>query len=516
MRILFRILTVPLIAVLVACGGGGGNPGTSDSTGGTGGAGGTAINGTVTVQAYSRVAGADVAVNSFASSDLTVRAKATVKDPSGNALSNVIVTFSESGPGLLAFMPGSATALTNSAGVAEIDLKAATVTSQGATQLVATAAVTSKTGTAVSLVGKQNLAISGGVVQDPQAAAAAINFTSVAPSDKSIVIAGAGGSGRSEVALLTFTVVDSSGAPLQGVVVDFTAVPADSVTLNASSGTTNASGQVTATVNSKSSPTSVIIKAAVHGRSGISTQSDTLTVTTGVATQRGFDLSASKFNMDSDLSGDSSILTVRIVDANGNPVADGVPVVAVTDFGSVGTSGRGGCTTVNGACTVEYRVQNPRPTDGTPVSVVFSTQTGQEAQISDTLRLWVSSVGGLSLYDPAAFASPVMGLALTVSDAAACKFDSVNLLLGTAAGFAAPAGTTIAVRSLSDLSTPAITDGSPTLDRAATRTRLILSASGKLGSAGGRDRWLFTFTAGPSKTVSTVELPVTVPACPKA
>ncbi|WP_158211983.1 MULTISPECIES: Ig-like domain-containing protein [unclassified Acidovorax] len=514
MRKLFRILTVPLMAVLVACGGGGGDPGTSSSGGGSGG---TAISGTVTVQAYSRVAGEDVAVSSFSSSDLTVRAKATVKDSSGNAIANAIVTFSESGPGLLAFMPGSATALTNSAGVAEIDLKAATVTSQGATQLVATTAVTSKTGTEVSLAGKQNLAISGGVVQDPQAAATAINFTSVAPSDKSIVIAGAGGNGRSEVALLTFTVVDSSGAPLQGVVVDFTAVPADSVTLNASSGTTNASGQVTATVNSKSSPTSVIIKAAVHGRSGISTQSDTLTVTTGVATQRGFDLSASKFNLDADLSGDSSTLTVRIVDENGNPVADGVPVVAQADFGRVGTSGRGGCTTVNGACSVEYTVQNPRPTDGTPVSVVFSTQTGQGTQISDTLRLWVSSVGGLSLYDTAASASPITDLTLTVTDAATCKFGSVNLFLGTPAGFAAPAGTTIAVRSLNDISTPAITDGSPTLDRAAaTRTRLILSASGKSGSAGGRDRWLFTFTAGPSKTVSTVELPVTVPACPKA
>lgn len=104
-----------------------------------------------------------------------------------------------------------------------------------------------------------------------------------------------------EIAPLTFTVVDSSGSPLQDVVVDFTAVPADSVTLNASSGTTNASGQVIATVNSKSSPTSVIIKAAVRDRSSISTQSDTLTVTTGVATPSGFDLSASKFNLDYDL-----------------------------------------------------------------------------------------------------------------------------------------------------------------------------------------------------------------------
>ena len=218
------------------------------------------------------------------------------------------------------------------------------------------------------------------------------------------------------------------------------------------------------------------------------------------------------------MSGDSSILTVRIVDANGNPVADGVPVVAVTNFGSVGTSGRGGCTTVNGACTVEYRVQNPRPTDGTPVSVVFSTQTGQGTQISDTLPLWVNSVNELGLYTPptppAALASPTTELTLKVNDAATCKFDSVNLLLGTPAGFAAPAGTTIAVRSLNGISTPTITDGSPTLDRAAIRTGFIISASGKLGSAGGGDdQWIFTFTAGPSKTVRSVQLPVKVPPC---
>jgi protocatechuate 3,4-dioxygenase beta subunit len=510
MKLFGRIATITSLLWVVACGGGGGDPGTSSVTGGSGA---STVEGTVTVQTYSRASGSDAAVNSFASSDVTVHAKATVKDKSGNGIVNSIITFSEKGSGLLTFSPASATALTNSAGVAEIEVKAATLASLGATQLVATAIVTGKAGTDVTLTGAQNLSISGAVIQDPQAAATAINFTNSVPSDKSIVIAGAGGNGRSEAALLTFTVVDSSGSPLKGVVVDFTAVPAGSVDLSAATGTTNASGQVTATVSSKSLPTSVIIKATIQGR-GISTQSDTLTVTTGVATQRGFDLSASKFNLDADLSGDLSTLTVRIVDANGNPVADGVPVVAQADFGRVGTSGRGGCTTVNGACSVEYTVQNPRPADGTPVSVVFSTQTGQGTQISDTLRLWVSSVGGLSLYDPTASASPITALTLTVNDAVTCKFDSVNLLLGTPAGFAAPAGTTITVRSLNDISTPVITDGSPTLDRAANRTRLALSASGKSGSAGGVDKWLFTFNAGPSKTVKTLELSVTVPACP--
>lgn len=511
MRKLFKVLTVPLVAVLVACGGGGGDAGTPSGGGGTG----AAVTGTVTVQAYNRSAENEVAVNSFASSDLTTYVKATVKDKSGNALANTIVKFSETGSGLLSFLPESATALTNSVGVATIDIRAATLASLGATQLVATAAVTDKAGAEVTLKGTQNLSISGAVIQDPQAAASAIGFKNAMPSDRSIVIAGAGGNGRSETALLTFTVVDSSGSPLKGVAVDFSAVPAGSVALNTPTGTSDSSGEVTATVNSKSQPTSVIINATVRGRN-ISTQSDTLTVTTSVATQRGFDLSASKFNMDADLSGDSSTLTVMIVDGNGNPVADGVPVVAQTDFGGVGASSRGGCTTVNGVCSVEYRVQNPRPADGTPATVVFSTQTGQGTLISDTLQLWVTSVGQLNLYDEKDPATPLKELSLAVSDAAACKFEGKSLLIGTPKGFAAPAGTTVSVRSLNDLATPTVVSGSPTLDRASGRTALTLSAAGKSGSVAGTDRWIFTLTAGPSKTVQTVGLDVKVPACPKA
>ena len=514
MKFFGRFATVTALLLLAACGGGGGNSGTTG--GGSGGStGGATTSGTVTVQAFGQVGGAEAAVTSFSSSDLTVHAKATVKDKSGNAVANAIVTFSENGSGLLAFLPESATALTNSSGVAEIDLKAATLTSQGATQLVATAAVTGTAGAETTLTGTQNLSISGATVQDPQAVATAINFTSAMPSDKSIVIANAGGNGRSETALLTFTVADSSGSPLKGVVVDFTAVPAGSVILNTSNGTTNSSGEVTATVNSTPQPTSVIIKATVRGRA-ISTQSDTLTVTTGVATQRGFDLSASKFNMDANLSGDTSTLTVRVVDANGNPVADGVPVIAQADYGSVGTSDRGGCTTINGSCSVEYKVQNPRPIDGTPVTVLFSTQTGQGVQISDTLQLWATSVGWLDLYGSATATSRVTNLSLALSDADACKFGGVNLFVGTPAGFAAPAGTTVAVRSLNELATPTVVVGSPTLDGAGGRTQVTLSATGKAESAGGTDTWTVTFTAEPSKTVSSVNLSVTVPACPKA
>lgn len=506
MKLLKKILVSAAVVFLAACGGGGGDPGTPS------GGGANQPPGSLSVQVYK--GDESVAVNSFRTSDTDIHAKAVLKDKSGQPLPNVIVRFSESGVGLLTFVPDSATALTNSSGIAEVDLKATGPSALGATTIVATAAVNDREGNPVELKGESNLSISAAVVADPQSVARAINFTAANPADRSIVIAGSGGNGRSETALLTFTVVDAQGDPVKGVIVDFSAVPVDSVMLSTLEGKTNAEGQVTASVSSKSSPTSVVINAQVRGRP-ISTQSDTLTVTTDVATQRGFDLTATKFNLDYDLSGDNSTLNVRIVDRNGNPVTDGVAVVARTDFGRVGSSTRGGCTTTNGACSVAYEVQNPRPVDGVPVTVVFSAQTGQGAEISDSLQLWVTSVRWLNLYNDRNATAPVNSLNLSLADAKACKFGGVRLFVGTAAGFAAPAGTTISVRSRNEKATPSIVAGSPTLDRASTRTAIEISSSGKVGTnQPTRDDWVFEFTAGPSKSVRTIEIPIQVPACP--
>ncbi|WP_207838809.1 Ig-like domain-containing protein, partial [Pseudomonas sp. 43(2021)] len=157
----------------------------------------------------------------FKTSDLDIHAKAVLKDKSGQPVPNAIVTFSEHGSGLLTFMPESATALTTSSGIAEVDLKATGATSLGATQVVATASLNDRNGTPVEMTGSANLSVTAAVVADPQSVARASNFTAANPADRSIVIAGSGGTGRSETALLTFTVVDAQGAPIKGVIVDF-------------------------------------------------------------------------------------------------------------------------------------------------------------------------------------------------------------------------------------------------------------------------------------------------------
>ena len=84
MRKLFRILTVPLVAVLVACGGGGGNSGTSNG-GSSGGSTGTAVPKVVEVEA---------SATSLKSADATgITISALVKDSSNNALTEQVVSF---------------------------------------------------------------------------------------------------------------------------------------------------------------------------------------------------------------------------------------------------------------------------------------------------------------------------------------------------------------------------------------------------------------------------------------
>ena len=191
--------------------------------------------------------------------------------------------------------------------------------------------------------------------------AASVGFVSATPSDKSIVIAGSGGNGRSQTAVLTFEVFDNNGNGLANQVVTFSVNNGTSVVLlNTPNGTTGATGTVQATVNSQSTAGTfrVIATLASSGQSAIS---DTVVVTTGQPVQAAFSLSALPYNIEGwNYDNVQSILTALIADANGNPVADGTPVVTSTDSGAVGTSGIGGCVTLNGGCTVTFRSQNPR------------------------------------------------------------------------------------------------------------------------------------------------------------
>lgn len=206
-------------------------------------------------------------------------------------------------------------------------------------------------------------------------AAASVQFVQAAPSDKSIVIRGQGGNGRTETATLTFKVVDIFGNPLAGKQVNFSA-STSAVTVNKASDTTDDTGSVVTTVNSGSTPTSFRVLAtlpgtAANGNADISTMSDSIVVTTGLPVQRAFSLSTSTFNIEGWNIDNPDAATVRVMlaDAFGNPVPDGTPVVFQTNMGAIGSSDKGGCNTSNGICSVTFRTQNPRVAiPGTPAT----------------------------------------------------------------------------------------------------------------------------------------------------
>lgn len=240
-------------------------------------------------------------------------------------------------------------------------------------------------------------------------APASVTFVSATPSDQSIVPKGQGGSGRTETATLTFQVLDANRtAVAAGQKVNFAITPSTAdVTLNTASALTNASGSVTASVSSGSTAVAFRVVATVDG-TAFTTRSDQMSVSTGLPTQRGFSLSTTVFNIegwnhDSGTSDAPSELQVLMADASGNPVADGAAVTFVSNLGSVGSSSRGGCVTVNGGCAVDFRAQNPRTAQpGLPVTPCNSGHPGSTA---DSTRPGVATVcasstdGSTTLFD---------------------------------------------------------------------------------------------------------------------
>jgi hypothetical protein len=188
--------------------------------------------------------------------------------------------------------------------------------------------------------------------------AASVKFVSASPSDKSIVIQGAGGNGRTETAILTFQALDTFGKALPNQTVTFSVNSTNPVSLQSTSATTGSDGTVTVAVNSGSMPTTFRVIATLS--TGQSTISDTVTVTTGQPVQTSVSLSAT-YNIEGwNYDDEKSIVTILLADQFGNPVADGTPVVFQTDSGAIGSSNAGGCVTANGGCSVIFRSQNPR------------------------------------------------------------------------------------------------------------------------------------------------------------
>lgn len=282
--------------------------------------------------------------------------------------------------------------------------------------------------------------------------AASIVLGDIVPADKSIVIQGAGGNGRTETALVGFRVLDKAGTPLANQQVSFSTISTKPVRLSELGGVTDGDGRVSVNLISGTEPTAVRVVAKLAN--GLSTVSDTITVTTGLPTQLAFSLSAEKFNIEGynydDVEDEIKLL---LADQFGNPVADGVPVVMQTDSGAIGSADRGGCVTSNGRCVVDLRSQNPRyGTDASAprkraglATVTVTTLANSQVPLTGEIAVFFSGshVGNVSLVSSPAGVS-VAGGKLTI-DTAGCGATNVALRISDVRRNPMPAESTLAV-----------------------------------------------------------------------
>lgn len=451
-----RALPLALFTLVAACGGGsGGEAGAPPFGGGGGGSGGGTGGGATALPSISlQVQRAGVATNSISSTE-TVQAVATVRNASGGAVEGVVVSFTESGPSLLKLAPISGTALTDANGLARVDVVGSNPASTGATTVVAAASVA---GESVSADRAIQVSASGGTGATP--VPAAVNFVAAVPSGVAIVIKGAGGTGRSESAILTFKVVDGQGAPIKDAGLSFTINPNNGgAAIAPTNGVTDANGLASTTVSSGTQPASIVVTASTAGAGGavISSQSSTLIVSNSVPVAGGFEIVAEKYNLDGNFTGDSTTVTAFVRDAFGNPVADGVAVNFTTNFGVIATSTQGGCTTVNGRCTVTFTVQEPRGNG--LATVVGQINVGNTTTLTDSIN--INMAGAVTNYISLTAVDPPTPLT-AVTLVGACKGDR-TVFLTDGSGRAAAAGTTISVVPTLGV-TGTIANGSPVED----------------------------------------------------
>lgn len=185
-----------------------------------------------------------------------------------------------------------------------------------------------------------------------------IEFVSASPENISIL--GTGSQGGSESSVVVFRVLDTNANPVNNQVVNFELnTDVGGVSLNPASATTNNEGLVQTVINSGTVATSVRVKANIDGSDPlISSQSSLLVISTGIPDQDSFSLSATTVNPEAwNVDGTEVEVTARLADAFNNPVPDGTAISFTTEGGSIDPS----CVTTNGACTVTWRSQQPRP-----------------------------------------------------------------------------------------------------------------------------------------------------------
>lgn len=182
----------------------------------------------------------------------------------------------------------------------------------------------------------------------------------ISSSPESIVLKGTGGQGQQETSTLTFLVKGTLGNPLAQQPVSFSLnTSVGNLTLTPATSLTNSLGLVTTKVNAGNVPTAVRVTASVTAANNqvIQTQSDLLSVNTGMPDQDSFTLGAVTYNPEADqYNGVEVEVNARLADSFNNPVPDGTTINFTTEGGNITPS----CNTVGGMCTAIWTSSEPR------------------------------------------------------------------------------------------------------------------------------------------------------------
>ncbi len=227
---------------------------------------------------------------------------------------------------------------------------------------------------ATATVDGANLRATGTVNVAP-AAVGSINFIAADPSN--IGLQGTGGAGRQETSTVRFRVTDATGGPVPGTDVAFSLnTNVGGVVIQPATSVSDAQGFVQTIVSAGTVATSVRVTAEVVGSAPlIATQSDQLTITTGIPDNDSVSLSTECTNIEGwNFDGETSQTTIRLSDRFNNPVPDGTAVTFTAEGAQIG----GSCTTMTtptdggGVCSVAFVSQDPRPANGR-VTILAST-----------------------------------------------------------------------------------------------------------------------------------------------
>jgi len=183
-----------------------------------------------------------------------------------------------------------------------------------------------------------------------------------------IAIKGTGGVDRQETSTLTFQLVDKNDLPSPQKNVVFTLSGPSGSVIEPLTAITNSDGEVSTVVSSGKVSGVVRVTAKLADSDPvISSVSDQLTISTGLPDQDSFTLSLSDFAPSAwDHNREVVTVTVSLSDHWNNTVPDGTAVYFHTEGGKIQnpTIPVGYCTTVQGACVMNWESANPRPADG--------------------------------------------------------------------------------------------------------------------------------------------------------